>query len=189
MDGILKFFYEMGQLKRVKRSGEWTAKVKEPYSVAEHIFRSAIVAYVLAKLEGADPEKTAMMALVHDIHEARVNDMHKLGQRYMDFRAAEDNAFDEQTKQLPTEITQSINGLRAEAKKDTSKEAIVARDAELIEDALQAKEYIDIGYRDFKDWLANIRKTVRTKSAVRLLDLIEKTDSNCWWQNLKKIER
>ena len=60
---VAKYFYELGQLKRVKRSGWWLAGLRDPESVAEHAFRTAAIAYVLAAMEGANPEKAAALAL------------------------------------------------------------------------------------------------------------------------------
>ena len=61
--------------------------------------------------------------------------------------------------------------------------------ADLLENAFQAKEYIEIGYKDAQNWIDNIRTILKTGSAKKLLDEIEKTSSNEWWKNLKKIDR
>jgi putative hydrolase of HD superfamily len=64
--GIAKYLYEIGYLKHLKRSGWWRMGVRDPESVAEHSYRTAVIGYVLANLEGADPEKTASICLFHD---------------------------------------------------------------------------------------------------------------------------
>src|SRR5579885_2454687 len=101
VNNIAKYLYEMGQLKRVKRSGWWIAGIRDPESVAEHAFRTAIIGYVLAQMEGADAEKTALMCLIHDNHEARLNDQHRLGRRYIPSAGANEAAFTEQAARLP----------------------------------------------------------------------------------------
>lgn len=186
---ITNFLFEVGNLKRVKRSGWWTINIKDPESVADHCMRAAVIGFVLAKLEKADPERTAMMCLFNDLHEARLNDLHKVGHRYIDFRAAETKAHKEQAGSLPEGIGDEIFSLHEEFQKQDSKESIVARDADLLENAYQAKEYIDAGYKDADDWLKNIRKHLRTGSAIGLLAELEKTSSNDWWKGLKKTER
>ena len=80
---LVKFLYELGQLKRVKRSGWWIAGIENPESVAEHSFRTAVIAFILAQLEGVDPEKATVMALFHDMSEARTNDLHRIARRYV----------------------------------------------------------------------------------------------------------
>ncbi|MFT7537928.1 MAG: putative hydrolase of HD superfamily, partial [Lysobacterales bacterium] len=84
----LDFFAEAGLLKAVKRSGWWVAGIKDPESVAEHSFRCAIIAYYIAHLEKVDVNRTLVMALFNDIHEARINDLHKMGHYYINFRDA-----------------------------------------------------------------------------------------------------
>jgi len=185
---ITNFIFELGALKHVKRSGWWIINIKDPENVAEHSFRAGVIGYILAKLEKADVNKVAMMSLFNDLHEARLNDLHKIGQRYIDFKKAETKAHKEQTEELG-EIGKEIFSFHKEYQEQKTKEAIIARDADLLENAYQAKEYMEIGYKDAQDWIDNIRKIIKTDSAKKLLDEIEKTSSNDWWRKLKKIER
>lgn len=186
---LTKFLFEVGNLKRVKRSGWWTINIKDPESVAEHSMRAGVIGFVLAKLEGCDVAKVSLMCLFNDLHESRLNDLHKVGHRYIDFRAAETKAHKEQTESLPKNIGDEIFSLHEEFQQQISKESIVARDADLLECAFQAKEYIDCGFKDANDWLINIRKHLVSKSAIVLLDDLEKTSSNSWWSGLKKTDR
>ena len=48
MDEIIKFFIEIGKLKGMPRRGWVIREVKNPESIAEHIFRVAIMSWVLA---------------------------------------------------------------------------------------------------------------------------------------------
>jgi putative hydrolase of HD superfamily len=185
---VTNFMFEIGTLKNVKRSGFWLINIKDPESVADHSFRTGILGYILAQLEGANPEKVALMCLFNDLHEARLNDLHKIGQRYIDFKKAETVAHKEQTESIG-ELGEGIFSLHRELHELKTKEADVARDADLLENAYQAKEYIEIGHKDAQNWIDNIRGVIKTKTAKKLLDLLEKTNSNDWWQSLKKIER
>ena len=45
------------------------------------------------------------------------------------------------------------------------------------------------GSSNIQNWIDNIRTVLKTDSAKKLLDEIEKTSSNDWWKGLKKIER
>ncbi|MBW2999611.1 HD domain-containing protein [Candidatus Woesearchaeota archaeon] len=189
MENIAKLLYELGQLKRVKRSGWWLINIDNPENVAEHSFRAAVIGYFLAKLENVDVNKVVLMSLFNDLHESRINDLHKVGQRYINFRQAETDVHKEQTDGLPKEIGSEIFSLHEEFQAQKTPEAVAARDADLLESALQAREYMKIGYADAQDWLNNIRTILKTKSGFKLLDLLEKTDPNSWWRGLKKIER
>lgn len=185
---LTNFLFELGALKHVKRSGWWLINVKDPENVAEHSFRAGVIGYVLAHLEKADVNKVTMMSLFNDLHEARLNDLHKVGHRYIDFRKAETAAHQEQAGELG-KIGKEMFSLHQEFQERKTKEAIVARDADLLENAFQAKEYIEIGYKDAQNWIDNIKKVIKTESAKKLLKEIEKTSCNDWWRNLKKIER
>ena len=54
-EAIAAFGYELGLLKRVRRTGWWHAGVRDPESVAEHTMRTAQLAALIAAEEGADP--------------------------------------------------------------------------------------------------------------------------------------
>lgn len=186
--GIARFFFEAGQLKRVKRSGWWLAGVSSPESVAEHSFRTALIGWVLARMEGADAGKVAEACIFQDMSEARLNDMHKLGQRYVDFKQAEKKALEEQSRLLPGELAAAVRELFSSFQNDSSSEAIISRDADLLECAFQAKEYMETGH-DTADWIANVEKLLRTGSARAILAEMKNMKSTGWWSGLKRIER
>ena len=188
MNKIADFFYELGQLKRVKRSGFWLLGITNPESVAEHSFRAAMIGFFLAKMEKADENRVTLMCLFNDLHEARLNDLHKVGHRYIDFKKAETDASRAQTSGLG-EIGKEIFALHEEFKAQKTKESLIARDADLLENAVQAREYIKIGFKDAEDWVNNVRKLLVTDSAKKLLKEVEKTDPSRWFMGLKKIER
>lgn len=184
--GVGEFLFELGQLKRVKRSGWWLSGVKDPESVAEHSFRAGMIGYILAKMEGADPAKVVLASLANDLHEARLNDLHKLGHRYIDFKEAEKAAFAEQVSDFP-EFTELIEA-NDEFQNQSSREGIIARDADLLECAVQAREYQALGH-DTASWIDNTEKLVKTDSAKKILNEIKSKDPYKWSQSLKKIER
>ncbi len=186
---LTKFLFEVGQLNRVKRSGFTLIGVKDTQSVAEHQARATIIAYFLAKLEKADVEKCLITCLFHDVPETRLNDLHKVGHRYIDFKKAEEEALKEQIQNLPENVGKEILDYFISYRKDKTKEGIIVRDADLLENALEAKEYLDKGLKHAQNWLDNIRKALVTDSAKNILAEIEKSDPCEWWQGLKKAER
>jgi putative hydrolase of HD superfamily len=182
---IAKFLYEMGQLKRVKRSGWWIAGVKDPESVAEHTFRTAAIAYLLARLEGADSGKAVLMALFHDLPETRTNDAHRIVRRYADWRNVDKKAIGEQSNRLPDEVANQVVSLFEEFEKEVSSEAKVVRDADLLECIVQAREYQALGYHDVADWILNAQAALKTESAKKIAAECVKTEPKEWWQGLK----
>lgn len=185
---LANFFYEAGQLKRVKRSGWWTINIKDPESVAEHSFRAAVIGFALARLEHANTERVTLMCVFNDFHEARLNDLHKVGHRYIDFKEAETRAHREQMEPLGM-LGKELFALHEEFQQQKTKESLVARDADLLEGLVQAREYQKIGYADAQNWIDNIRKILVTPSAKRLAAALEQADPNDWWRGLKKSER
>jgi len=182
---IAKFLYEMGQLKRVKRSGWWIAGVKDPESVAEHSFRTAAIAYILAQLEGANIERVVSMALMHDMGEARTNDAHRIVRRYVDWESVDRKAAEDQSKRLPDKIAEEVRSMISEFEEAVSLEAQVARDADLLECLVQAREYQSIGYPDVVDWILNAQAALKTESAKRIAAECLKAEPKEWWQGLK----
>jgi putative hydrolase of HD superfamily len=185
---IVKFLYELGQLKRVKRSGWWIAGVKDPESVAEHSFRTAAIAYLLADLEGVDTGKAVLMALFHDLPEARTNDAHRIVRRYADWKDVDKKAIAEQGKRLPDGVAKQVILLFEEFEKEDSFEAKVVRDADLLECIVQAREYQALGYNDVADWIFNAGGALKTESAKKIAAECLNTEPKEWWQGLKKWE-
>jgi putative hydrolase of HD superfamily len=180
--------FEAGMLKRVKRSGWWAEKVENPESVAEHSFRTAVVAFILARMEGlgeADANRLCTAGVFHDMHEARIGDMHKITARYIQVeRELEKKVEREQVEGMPPAIRDSIIGALALSEKERA----ILKDADYLECAFQAKEYLDIGYKGAQTWIDNIGERLRTKSAKRLHAKMKGMDSNSWWKGLKKLD-
>ena len=186
-NNIAKFLYEMGQLKRVKRSGWWIAGVKDPESVAEHSFRTAVIAYLLAQLEGADREKAVSMSLFHDLPEARTNDAHRIVRRYVNWESVDRKTAEDQSKRLPDKIAEGVTSMISEFEQAVSLEAQVARDADLLECLVQAREYQALGYHDVVDWILNAQAALTTESAKKIAAECLMTEPKEWWQGLKAL--
>lgn len=186
MKKIINYFFELGMLKKYHHNGVMAAGVKIPDTVAEHSHRAAIIAYVLGELEGVDAEKAACMLLFHDAPEARIGDHNKIAQRYIDREKIEEEVLKEQVEGLPSALATKIEKMWMEESHCKSKLGMVAYDADLLETALQAKEYADLGHPT-QGWIDNVKKCLKTTSAKKLLRELEKTHFTDWWKNLKKI--
>jgi len=186
---LLNFIEEAGMLKRVRRSGWWVLGIKDVETVAEHSFRCSVLGYMLSHMEGISPYKTLLMALFGDMHEARINDLHKMAQRYIDSEKAEDKAFLEQISALPKAIKNELTGTRKEYRKQKTKESIIARDADILECLIQAKEYHGHGFSEALKFMKKAPSFLRTKSAKRLWKLAKSMDLNEWWEKLSTFKR
>jgi len=186
---ILNFVEEAGMLKRVKRSGWSVLGIKDAETVAEHSFRCAVLGYVLASMENVHPYKVVMMTLLNDIHEARLGDLHKMSQHYIDLIKAEDKVYLEQISDLPNRIKNELGNMHVEYRKQHSKESMIARDADILECLIQAKEYHEHGYKEALKFLKKAPGFIRTKSAKQLWGLAKKSRLNTWWEALSDFKR
>lgn len=186
---IIDFFSEAGLLKLIKRSGWWVLGIKNPESVAEHSFRCAVIGYVLAKMEKANSEKVLMMAIFNDLQEARITDMHKMAQRYVEYQKAEDKAFQEQISPLPNSIKDELSRIHKEYRNQKTKESIIARDADILECLIQAKEYYQQGFRQAVKFMKKAPTHLKSKSSKKLWKLARTMDLNVWWEALSDFRR
>ncbi len=184
---ITNFIFELSQLKRQVHSGFQLTGVKYPDTLAEHALRAAQIGYLLAVMEGdASPEKVASILMIHDNAEARIGDQHKVAARYYSNKEAEEKAFAEQLSGLGKMIEQTWHEYFYEFENRNTKEGIIARDADWLETAFQAKEYNDLGYNVI-NWIKNVEKAIETKSAKMIIKEMKKTNFAEWWYGLKKM--
>jgi putative hydrolase of HD superfamily len=187
--GVSKFFSETAMGQRVKRSGFTLTGASESQSLGEHIYRAAQIGYVLAFLEGVDPEKTVAIILFHDNGEFRIGDQHKVSARYVNKHDSEREAMVEQLDRLPEDLRNHLLEMYDDFDKRGTSEAVVAQDADWLENAISAKELLEQGYKGAQNWIDNVAAALETDSAKRVLDYIQKEDdfTNSWWQGLKKM--
>ena len=189
VNAAVNFFAEAGLLKRIKRSGWWVAGIDQPESVAEHCFRTAVMGYFIAHLEKADVSRVMAMALFNDIHESRINDLHKMGHYYIDFKEAERKVFRDQVKDMPPSVRRDLESVRREYEAQKTKESVIARDADILECLQQAKEYYEHGHPKTKLFFRRAPSHLKTRTARRIWTRIKTWDSHNWWMNVVKFER
>lgn len=185
---IANFFFELGMLKREKHNGFKLVGVHHDLgSLADHTMRAMAIGAVLAVMEGADMYKVVMMLLVHDMPEARIGDIHKLAARYLDTREKEREAFLEQIQNLPELLQKEWLTLYDEKHNRTTKEGVIAQDADWLEGALSAREFQSQGYTGIEEWINNTKAALETESAKQLIIEIEKQQPHDWWKGLKQM--
>ena len=183
----LNFLFEVGYLKDLRRSGWLLAGVNDGESVAEHVFRTAIVGFVLACLEGADPYRVATLCLFHDVQETRVSDLNPLTKKYFDQKQAEDVAVKEICDALDARISSPLKKIFEQYSDKDTPEAAIARDADLLECILQAYAYKEKGFQgadNFVSGPAKLQSQLKTDAAIRLAELAATRSSSEWWKLL-----
>ena len=179
-ENLLNYFFEAGVLKNQKHVGWWLAGVKDPETVAEHSFRAAVIAYVLACKENhPNPEKLACAVLFHDMHETRLGDRHKITSNYAKISKEVEKKVEKEQCELLGECGEKVYSLLENGGQ-------LAKDADYLEQAITAKEYYDIGYKSAWEWIERVSQVLVTPSAKQLCELLKKTDSKTWWSGLKE---
>lgn len=182
-ENVVAFLIEAGHLKRTPRAGWALAGVRDPESVAEHSYRTAVIAYVVAHLEGADPERAATLAVFHDLGETRTGDIPSVGKLHVRTQPAVDVAAT-QAAYLPLSLAGRITQLVREFEDKASHEALCAKDADKIECLLQAREYQAQGYQLVQPWVDTMVSAVRTDTGKRLAEAALEVPVDAWWHDI-----
>jgi putative hydrolase of HD superfamily len=173
---IVDFFHEAGMLRFTPRTGyQFLGSGKE--NVAEHSFRAAVIGWVLARMAGADAQRTALICLFHDFAEARTGDFNYVNRIYnksLPRKALEDAVFG-------TGLGEDLLSFWDELEKNASPEAKLARDADCLDLILNLKRELDLGNKAAAQWLDSARQRLYTPAGQELAHIIAETDHNAWW--------
>lgn len=75
MKEILNFLIDVGKLKTMPRKGWVTNKIRNPESIASHIFRATIISWILGKKQRLNEEKILKILLIHDLCKVYARDV------------------------------------------------------------------------------------------------------------------
>jgi putative hydrolase of HD superfamily len=140
-----------------------------------------MLAWTLAVMEGADPDRAATLALFHDSQETRTTDLDHVGRSYL-HAATNEQITADQTASLPRPLAALLHGLVAEYEGRASLEADCARDADKLEMLLQALDYRQQGYATTEPFTQTAVAALRTASGRRLGEAALRSDPAAWWQ-------
>ncbi|MGH4008501.1 MAG: HD domain-containing protein [Pseudonocardiaceae bacterium] len=176
---VAEFAFELGVLKRTRRTGWWHAGVRDPESVAEHSLRVAQLASLIAAIEGADPGQAALLAIWHDSQETRTGDIPHTARPYLEQHSPEAITAD-QTASLPDAARKTVQETITEYEAQQTLEARCAKDADQLECLIQAIEYQDAGYTRVQGWIDSARHGLHTGTARRVADAALRTSPLAW---------
>lgn len=185
---ITNFLFEIGTMRKLMRMHRQVLLTDDMSdSIASHSYRVAMISWFLAKEEGADLYKTVMMALLHDIAEARSGDANWVHKKYI--KIFEDEIHQEQLGNLPHP---DLKKLIDEYEKRESKEAICAKDADSLDQILLLREYDWAGNKEATIWLygkgkektnAQLEK-LKTETAKKIGRAMYEVNPSDWWNDL-----
>ena len=155
---VLECFAELSTLTRLPRMGWILAGVPDPESVSDHCFETALFAYILAKYshEEVDIKKVLLMALFHEVGEARLTDLPRRCKPYM--RKAKRPAEREAAKDILDGIAEEIVELNDELHELSSPEARLVEAAEELQIIFRAMIYAKEGRGDMSEYRLDVEK-------------------------------
>ena len=188
LKSLAGFLFEVGTLRKIPRAHMQSLLTHDlSDNIASHSHRVSIIGWFLAQEEKADPGKTAVMCLFHDTGEARSGDQNWIHKKYV--KVFDDEIVKDQLENLPQSL--KILEIAREYKERKTKEAILAKDADLIDQILLIKEYVWQGNKEAYDWLkgkSGSQNThvsmLKSKTAKKLARKIIAQEPGDWWKNI-----
>lgn len=151
MNHIIDLMMAAERLKNIFRTGWKLSGVDFPESVADHTFGVVFLAMLLGDFFQLDTEKMMKMAVLHDIAESKLGDIHYESQTYLGnaVRVAEEKAARDI---LPEEYFE----LWEEFRSKTSEEAHLVAACDKLELYIQALTYEKAGYTGLEHFWENV---------------------------------
>lgn len=182
VEDVARYVYEVGHLKLTPRSGWSLAGVTRPESVADHVSRVAVIGFILAHMEGADPSKTATICVFHDNAETRLGDVPSVGKKYFP-AVSEVDVTRDQVQGVPTALADALVAIAEEYRDGQSVEGRLANDADKLECLAQALEYAEAGADLATHWVESMIASLESESAIALGHALRSSSPSRWWQS------
>lgn len=177
----IKFYREVGRLKKLPRTGWVNRNIPNPETVAEHMYRSQFIAYDLAKVLNQDPVLCAHIMMIHDLPEAKAGDItpdcgvSREEKAALELQAARELAELSGNSEFLTLFEEYEHG--------SSVSIRLCRDADQLECLVQALEYAE-QYPDktplLEDFWLYARNKITTQPGIKMYDelLVQKQKIN-----------
>lgn len=180
LEEIIEFSKIVGKLKENKRTG-WITRLgaKNPESIADHTFRTAVLAMIIADMRELNTEKMVRMALLHDLEEAIIGDWdvdkkNELGVE--EFERVRRESIRKILSSLPGELEEKYTDLWNEIHEKKTEEARLIEEIDKLEMAFQALEYEKEGYdkKKLDDFWDFVRIRLKDSELWKIFESLEK---------------
>ncbi len=173
VESLLRLFKYAGKLKSIKRTGWVERNIENPESVAEHSFRTALMAIFTG--DGFDMKKLLITALIHDLCESITGDL-----------TPRNGVDPELKKQKEFQALRQILGnldpngyfhqLWRHFADESSPEGKFVKQLDKLEMALQASEYAETGHEGLTEFLECADENIENPLLKELLIRLKKVD-------------
>lgn len=162
---LLSLLLEALSLKNLPRTG-WKLSKAPRESVAEHTFGVAIIALALARMEklpAAQEAALLRLAILHDLHEARIGDLTPAQKK----KQKPNEAKTEMDMLMGTLLQNELPLLR----KKTGELALLLKDADKLDMLFRAIENKKKGNRNMQQFIDSALKQIKSKSGKKLAEM------------------
>lgn len=176
---VIEFNKFIGILKTIERSGWVRNKIPHPESVAEHSFRTGILAMILAKDMDVDQLKSIKMALIHDIGESIIGDIVteradvKIAKNLVESKKLQEHDAIERIFSFLDEDGTEYVKLFDEFEEDKTPEAKFVKQLDKLEMAIQAYEYETKHKLNLEEFYVTARARIKEKKLITILKGLE----------------
>lgn len=177
---FINFLQELSKMRKIPRRGLVLIGMKNPASIMDHSFRTAIMTWILGRGRKINLERAIKMALIHDLCEVYAGDItpydynslpknkkewpklfdswprfsqSKKIKNFLKKHKKEEAGLKKITSKLPASLKKEIMGLWYDYEKGSTKEARFVRQINRLETLLQAVEYSrEVKKRPYHSW-------------------------------------
>ncbi len=188
MKKLANFLFEVGTLRKINRAhGQLLLTNDLTDNIASHSYRVIVIGMFLAEIEKADVGKVALMCVTHDWPETRSHDHNWVHKKNVAINGKSIIA-----RQFELYGSETLRAVIEEYEIRESKESMIAKDADTLDQLLLLKEYAWQGNKEAQAWLDG-RTTERPYAQVEKLQLesaknlgrsIYDTTPSDWWKDL-----
>lgn len=176
---ISNLLYEASAVMGIKRTGWELIAENKVENVGQHTAVTSVGAYFLAKeVEKRTPvnlEEVMVMSAIHDFHEARTGEHHKVSKKYV--QRDQDLANEDIFAEISPWILQIVNKYEA---KD-SVEAHVVFDANLIAFIIELKKLHEQSHPIAERLIVDTRKKLFLLESQEIVEALLQSNSYDWW--------
>lgn len=177
----IEFLYEIGMIRNIDRS--WKQFFGTGVAnLAEHHFRVAYIAMIIAKHEGANIDRVMRLAMIHDIAESRTGDANYITRQYT--KRDESKGITDMVS--GTVLEEDVKELWSEYEKRETLESKVVKDADWLDVDIELREINDRGNVPQRLWKEDRERQVLpkfyTESAKKMWHMIYETEPSSWHQ-------
>ncbi|MFX0090605.1 MAG: HD domain-containing protein [Candidatus Hodarchaeota archaeon] len=134
---MLEFFIKIGTLKQIKRKGWIREGIFQPESIADHCFRTTVIALIIGKKLDLDLQRLLQLAIIHDLAESVIGDITPYDHDYPQKKQKEANGIES----LGKKIDMDLLTLWEEFETGKTEESKICKQIDKFEMILQAFEY------------------------------------------------